>query len=113
MKLLTGAKVTDIQAGLKAFRSALKKIFGFVLVKKFAYDVKMLCVVSLLKLKVAEMPAKIKLGSSLGCLIVWMHLYAPRELTPKHVNINHTYTHTRWAQETSPYPTKLTLDWQR
>jgi len=62
VKLLVGVKVSDTQVGLKAFRrEALKKILRAQLVKRYAFDVELLVIASLLNLKVVEMPVKVRL----------------------------------------------------
>lgn len=72
VKLLTGVKVTDTQSGLKAFRrTALQRMFKLVLVKKFAYDVELLCVASLLKLRIAEMPVKMTIGNGFSVRYIY------------------------------------------
>lgn len=64
VKILTGVKVSDTQAGLKAFRrNALSRMFPLVLVKKFAFDVELLCVASILHLRIKEMPVSIALDN--------------------------------------------------
>ena len=63
VKLLVGIKYSDTQAGLKAFRrDAFEKIMRMGLVKRFAFDVELLALASLLKLRVAEAPVKINLN---------------------------------------------------
>ena len=63
-RLLVGVKVRDTQAGLKAFRrEALEKIMKLQLVKHYAFDVELLAIASLLKLKVIELPVKMKLAA--------------------------------------------------
>lgn len=65
VRLLTGIKATDTQAGLKGFRSeSLKKILPLLSVKKYAFDVEILVVARLLKLKVVELPVTIRLNAS-------------------------------------------------
>ncbi|MEM0219744.1 MAG: glycosyltransferase [Thermoproteota archaeon] len=60
--LLTGVKVSDTQSGLKAFRtSAIKKIMKLVVVRRYAFDVEVLAVAQLLKLKIVEVPINIKI----------------------------------------------------
>ncbi|MFH1328191.1 MAG: glycosyltransferase [Candidatus Bathyarchaeota archaeon] len=60
--MLTGVKVTDTQAGLKAFRrSALEKIVRLMLVKGYAFDAELLAIASLLKMRIAELPISIDL----------------------------------------------------
>lgn len=64
VRLLTNIPCSDTQAGMKAFRrDALLRIVRLQLVKKYAFDVELLAVASLLKLRIREMPVKIMLGS--------------------------------------------------
>ncbi|MBS7622811.1 glycosyltransferase [Candidatus Bathyarchaeota archaeon] len=64
VRLLTGVQCSDTQAGMKAFRrDALLRIARLQLVKKYAFDVELLAVASLLKLRIREMPVKILLRS--------------------------------------------------
>ncbi len=60
VKLFVGIRYSDTQAGLKAFRKdALKEIMIMGTVKRHAFDVELLALASLLKLKVIESPVKI------------------------------------------------------
>ena len=62
VKLLVGVKVSDTQAGLKAGKAEpLRKIFGLLSVKKYAFDVEMLAVAELLQLRIKELPVEIRL----------------------------------------------------
>jgi glycosyltransferase involved in cell wall biosynthesis len=61
--LLTGVRVSDTQSGLKALRrEALEKIMGLISVKYYAYDVEILTVARLLKMRIVELPVNIELG---------------------------------------------------
>ena len=63
VKLLVGIRYSDTQAGLKAFRrDAFEKIMRMGTVKRFAFDVELLALASLLKLKVVEAPVKISIN---------------------------------------------------
>lgn len=63
-KLLVGIKVSDTQAGLKAFRrGALEKLVRAQFVKRYSFDVELLAIASLLKLKVVELPVNMTLKS--------------------------------------------------
>ena len=67
VRLLTGIRYSDTQSGLKAFRtSSLKKIMPLVSVKKYAFDVEILTVASLMRMQVAEMPVRIRLSARFG-----------------------------------------------
>lgn len=60
VRLAVGIKVKDTQAGMKAGRGdALRKIFGMIVVKRYAFDVEVLAVASLLGLKIKELPVEI------------------------------------------------------
>jgi len=62
VKLLTGIRLSDTQTGLKAGRRrALEEVFSRVVVKRFAFDVELLAIASLLGLKVAELPVNLRL----------------------------------------------------
>ncbi len=62
--LLTGVRVSDTQTGFKAFRrEALTKIMNLLSVKRYAFDVEVLTIASMLKMRIVEMPVKIQLGS--------------------------------------------------
>ncbi|MDQ1280791.1 MAG: hypothetical protein QG670_2054 [Thermoproteota archaeon] len=62
VRLLTGVNVSDTQAGLKGFRAeSLKKILPLLSVKKYAFDVELLVVAKLHKMKVVELPVAISL----------------------------------------------------
>jgi glycosyltransferase involved in cell wall biosynthesis len=59
---LVDVKAKDTQSGLKAGRAEpLKRIFGLLAVKRYAFDVEMLAIANLLKYKYVEMPVDIKL----------------------------------------------------
>jgi len=61
VKLLLGIRVSDTQTGFKAFRTRhLKTIMKAVVVKKYSWDVEVLALANLLKLRVAEAPVHIK-----------------------------------------------------
>lgn len=60
VRIALNVKVTDTQVGLKAGKArCFKKIFGKVLVKKYAFDAEMLAVGTLLGCKIVEMPVDI------------------------------------------------------
>ena len=62
VKLLVGVKVSDTQSGLKAGKAeAVRKIFGLLSVKKYAFDVEMVTVAQLLGLRIKELPVEIRL----------------------------------------------------
>jgi len=65
VRVLTGVKLKDTQAGLKAIRrKAFEDVFQRLAVKRYAFDVELLAVAHLYGLKVVEMPVKIKMGAS-------------------------------------------------
>jgi len=64
-RLLVGIRVSDTQVGLKAFRrEALEKIVRVQLVKRYAFDVELLALASLLKLRIVELPVNLRLEGS-------------------------------------------------
>jgi hypothetical protein len=80
--LLTGVRVSDTQSGFKAFRrEALAKIMTLVSVKRYAFDVEVLVVTKLLKLRIAELPVKIRLGSLFSARQVFRMLVDLLEIT--------------------------------
>lgn len=63
VRLLVGLDIKDTQAGLKAVkRSALKRVFPLLSVKRYAFDVELLAVSKLLGLKVVELPVNLHLN---------------------------------------------------
>lgn len=62
VRLMLKTKVSDTQVGLKMGKGdAFRKIFQKVVVRRYAFDVEMLTVASILGLKVAELPVQINL----------------------------------------------------
>jgi len=62
--LTTGLRVSDTQSGFKALRrQALERIMSLVSVKYYAFDVELLVAAKLLKLRIIELPVKIRLTS--------------------------------------------------
>jgi hypothetical protein len=56
-RVLTGIRVSDTQAGMKAGgRDAMKRIFQVMLVKRYAFDVELLAVASIMNQSIKEMP---------------------------------------------------------
>jgi glycosyltransferase involved in cell wall biosynthesis len=75
VRLLTGVKLRDTQAGLKAIRkSAFMDIFLRLAVKRYAFDVELLAVANLYGLKVVEMPVRLKMGASFRLREMWRML---------------------------------------
>ena len=63
VKMLLPLSVSDTQAGFKAFRrEALARILPLISVKKYAFDVELLVVAKLLKLKIVELPIVVTLS---------------------------------------------------
>jgi len=72
VKLLTGLRLSDTQTGLKAIRrSAFVSVFPRLTVKRYAFDVELLALASLLKLEVVELPINIRLRSLFSFGEVW------------------------------------------
>ena len=62
VRILTGISIKDTQSGLKAGTGpALRAIFKLMLVKRYAFDVELLTIASLLKMEIKEMPVEINL----------------------------------------------------
>ncbi len=60
IRLTTGIRLADSQTGFKAMRGEhFRRILNVITVKRYAYDVEILAVAQLLKLKVAESPVRI------------------------------------------------------
>ena len=60
VRIFTGIKIKDTQAGLKAGNgNALREIFRLMLVKRYAFDVELLTIASLLNMQIKEMPIHI------------------------------------------------------
>ena len=69
--LLTGLRVSDTQSGLKALRrEAFDTIMNLVSVRHYAFDVELLVAAKLLKLRIIELPIKIRLNSLFGARYV-------------------------------------------
>ena len=65
VRLATGLKESDTQAGFKVMKRGLfKKIMGPVVVKRYAYDVEMLLVAKLLGARVTQMPVRVEQEAS-------------------------------------------------
>ena len=60
VRCFTGTRVTDTQCGMKAAKGPiLRKLFQFMLVKRYAFDAELLTIASLLDFKIKEMPVDI------------------------------------------------------
>jgi glycosyltransferase involved in cell wall biosynthesis len=72
VRLLTGVKLRDTQAGLKAVRrSAFMDIVPRLAVKRYAFDVELLALANLYGLRVVEMPVSIKMKGLFSLSDVW------------------------------------------
>jgi len=72
VRLMTGAKLRDTQAGLKAIKkSAFKDIFPRLAVKRYAFDVELLTVANLYGLKVVEMPVNLQMQALFSFKEMW------------------------------------------
>ena len=66
-RALTGLKITDTQAGLKAFRRRqLVDIIGLMSVERYAFDVELLLLAELAGLRMCTLPVNIESSSLLG-----------------------------------------------
>jgi glycosyltransferase involved in cell wall biosynthesis len=67
VRLLTGLKTTDTQAGFKAMKSrVVYAVMPLITAKKFAFDVEFLTVASLLGFKTIELPVSIDLKATVS-----------------------------------------------
>jgi dolichol-phosphate mannosyltransferase len=72
VRVLTGIKLKDTQAGLKAIRrKAFEDIFPMLAVKRYAFDVELLAVANLYGLKVVEMPVNLQMRALFSLREVW------------------------------------------
>jgi dolichol-phosphate mannosyltransferase len=63
-RVLTGVRATDTQAGFKGMRSCvLYRVMPLITAKRFAFDVEVLAVASLLGFKTSELPVSIDLNA--------------------------------------------------
>jgi len=63
VRTFTGIKLRDTQSGLKVARGdVLRKIFEIISVKRYAFDVELLTIASLLELKIKEMPVEVSIN---------------------------------------------------
>jgi len=59
-KLMTGVKIPDTQSGFKASRrEALEKIFPLLSVRRYAFDLEMLTVASMLRMRIVDLPVRV------------------------------------------------------
>ena len=71
-RLFTGAKLKHTQVGLKVMKkSSFQDIFKRLCVKRFAFDVELLTLAKFYRLKVVEMPVKLKLNNSFKLIELW------------------------------------------
>lgn len=76
VKLLTGLKVSDTQSGIKAVRrQAFCEVFRRLSVKRYAFDVELLVLARLSRLKVVELPVKLKLPKLFSFREAWRMFY--------------------------------------
>jgi len=72
VKLLTGLRLSDTQTGLKAIRrSAFTYVFPRLTVKRYAFDVELLVLANLLRLRIAELPINIRIRKHFSLREVW------------------------------------------
>src|SRR5206468_8822307 len=65
-RLLVGVRVSDTQVGLKGWKSSvLYKVVALMSVKRYAFDLELLAIASLLGANVKELPVNIELRVSL------------------------------------------------
>ncbi len=69
---LTGVKATDSQAGFKAMKSlVLYRVLPLAAGKRFAFDVELLAIASLLGFRVRELPVRVDLRAQVNVGQVW------------------------------------------
>ena len=62
VRILTGANLKDTQVGLKVMKkSAFANIFPRLCVKRYAFDVELLAVASLYRLRIVQMPTQLRI----------------------------------------------------
>jgi dolichol-phosphate mannosyltransferase len=67
VRILTGVKLRDTQAGLKAMKkSAFVNVFPRLCVKRYAFDVELLTVANLYGLRIVEMPTQLRIEGLLN-----------------------------------------------
>lgn len=92
VRMAVGIKARDTQSGLKAGNGeVLRTIFKVMLVKRFAFDVELLTVASILNLRTKELPIKIDLNRG----------FKLREILKMFVDvlaISYRYRITHWYQ---------------
>jgi len=94
VKLLVGLRLSDTQTGLKAVRrEAFVGVFPRLTVKRYAFDVEMLALANLLRLKVVELPINIRLRSLFSFREVW-------RMFLDLLGITYRLRVTRWYQRT-------------
>lgn len=72
VRLLTGVRVCDTQAGIKAVRrEAFVDVFRRLSVKRYAFDVELLVLADVLGLRVVELPVKLKVEGRFSFREVW------------------------------------------
>jgi dolichol-phosphate mannosyltransferase len=72
VRLLTGVRLRDTQAGLKAIRkSSFVDVFPRLAVKRYAFDVELLTVANLYGLRVVEMPVRLRMDGSFRVGEIW------------------------------------------
>jgi len=72
VRLMTGVKLRDTQAGLKAIRkSAFIDVFPRLAVKRYAFDVELLTVANLNGLRVVEMPVNLEMQGLFSFREIW------------------------------------------
>jgi glycosyltransferase involved in cell wall biosynthesis len=100
VRFLTGVRLKDTQAGLKAIKkSAFEDVFPRLAVKRFAFDAELLAVANLCGLKVVEMPVNLTMRG----------LFSPKEVWQMLIDllgITYRLRVTRFYQRSNPVVTK-------
>jgi glycosyltransferase involved in cell wall biosynthesis len=89
--MLTGLNSEDTQVGFKVAKGViLRRIFKDVMVNRYAYDVELLIIASILKLKVKEMPINMTIKRAFSLPAIWRMLVDLAFISYRH-RIAHWY----------------------
>jgi dolichol-phosphate mannosyltransferase len=93
VRIAIGIKIKDTQTGLKLGNAAvIRRIFGIMLIKRFAFDVELLTIATALHLKIKELPIEVNSTS---------HGMKVREILKMFLDvaaISYRYKITHWYQ---------------
>lgn len=76
IRLLFGLPIRDTQTGMKVFRAdLLRRVFPYILVKRFAFDIEMLALAHHWNYKIIDAPVSLDFRRSIG-RVSWKHALA-------------------------------------